>query len=276
LDRIDKRISHLCLFVYCRRKITVYSAMAAFTIDHGEKESDGRDMLVSFHDNDHYNSVRDKYRPSKPVAREIQKGGNKRNKASDSSGKTTKQKGKVVEDVEEAYTTDTTDSSGKTTRRRGHGKVVKAEEEASTMDATDSSGKTTRRKGKVVKAVEEASTMDTTNSSGKTTKRKGKGKVVQDVEEASTSDMTVSTTTSMSELTVKDGGETSNEPQKPVKKNSPCTCGSGQRYKKCCFAKKKHAARVQKLRGTEETEEEPFDENIHEISLKGNFRVLQI
>ena len=30
--------------------------------------------------------------------------------------------------------------------------------------------------------------------------------------------------------------------------------------KKCCFAKKKHAACVQELRGTEESEEEPFDE----------------
>ena len=42
-----------------RRKITVFSAaLAAFTIDHSEKESAGPDLLLSFHDNDHYNSVR--------------------------------------------------------------------------------------------------------------------------------------------------------------------------------------------------------------------------
>jgi hypothetical protein len=168
--------------------------MATFTIDHGENESDGPDMLVSFHDNDHYNSVRDKKHRPKPAIPETRKGGNKRNKASDSSVKTTKPKGKVVEDVEEAPAPDAT----------------------------------------------------------------------------------LSTTKSMSEMTVKDGEETSNEPQKPVKKNSPCPCGSGQRYKKCCFAKKKHAARVQKLRGTEAAQEEKDDESSQEIDTKGNFRVLHI
>ena len=50
-----------------RRKIKVYSAtLAAFTIDHGESKSIGPDILVSFHDNDHYNSVRNKLYPPKP------------------------------------------------------------------------------------------------------------------------------------------------------------------------------------------------------------------
>ena len=40
--------------------------MAAFTIDHGAKKSMGSDMLVSYHDNDHYNSVRNKLHPPKP------------------------------------------------------------------------------------------------------------------------------------------------------------------------------------------------------------------
>mmetsp|Transcript_6422 Transcript_6422/g.18347 ORF Transcript_6422/g.18347 Transcript_6422/m.18347 type:complete len:166 (-) Transcript_6422:880-1377(-) len=40
--------------------------MAAFTIDHGESKSMGPDLLVSFHDNDHYNSVRKKLHPPKP------------------------------------------------------------------------------------------------------------------------------------------------------------------------------------------------------------------
>jgi len=49
-----------------RRSITVYSeTMAAFTIDHGAKKPMGSDLLVSYHDNDHYNSVRDKlHRPT--------------------------------------------------------------------------------------------------------------------------------------------------------------------------------------------------------------------
>ena len=50
-----------------RRNITVYSeTLAAFTIDHGESRSMGPDLLVSYHDNDHYNSVRNKLYPPKP------------------------------------------------------------------------------------------------------------------------------------------------------------------------------------------------------------------
>lgn len=51
-----------------QRKITVYSqTLAAFRIDHGESSSLGPDLLVSYHDNDHYNSVRNKLRPPTPV-----------------------------------------------------------------------------------------------------------------------------------------------------------------------------------------------------------------
>ena len=40
--------------------------MAAFTIDHGAKKAMGSDLLVSYHDNDHYNSVRNKLHPPTP------------------------------------------------------------------------------------------------------------------------------------------------------------------------------------------------------------------
>lgn len=44
-----------------RRTITVYSeTLSAFAIDHGDSRSMGSDLLVSYHDNDHYNSVRKK------------------------------------------------------------------------------------------------------------------------------------------------------------------------------------------------------------------------
>uniref|UniRef100_A0A7S4AAF6 OTU domain-containing protein n=1 Tax=Pseudo-nitzschia australis TaxID=44445 RepID=A0A7S4AAF6_9STRA len=50
-----------------RRNITVYSeTLDAFTVDHGESKSMGPDLLVSYHDNDHYNSVRNKLHPPKP------------------------------------------------------------------------------------------------------------------------------------------------------------------------------------------------------------------
>jgi len=50
-----------------QRPIIVYSeTLAAFTIDHGDSRSMGSDLLVSYHDNDHYNSVRNKLHPPKP------------------------------------------------------------------------------------------------------------------------------------------------------------------------------------------------------------------
>jgi SEC-C motif len=59
---------------FVRRKITVFSTtLAAFTIDHGESKSLGPDLLVSYHDNDHYNSVRDRKCPPKPAAQNEKK-----------------------------------------------------------------------------------------------------------------------------------------------------------------------------------------------------------
>ena len=50
-----------------RRKITVYSeTLAAFTIDHGGSISEGPDLHVSYHGNEHYNSVRNNLCPPKP------------------------------------------------------------------------------------------------------------------------------------------------------------------------------------------------------------------
>jgi len=40
------------------RNILVFSPGNAFTISHGKKKSRGPDLFLSYHDNDHYNSVR--------------------------------------------------------------------------------------------------------------------------------------------------------------------------------------------------------------------------
>mmetsp|Transcript_27296 Transcript_27296/g.41283 ORF Transcript_27296/g.41283 Transcript_27296/m.41283 type:complete len:346 (-) Transcript_27296:122-1159(-) len=56
--------------LYCR-KIKVFSVTAAYTIDHDKTEkSTGPDLMVSYHDNDHYNSVRD-YNGKKPPSPSI-------------------------------------------------------------------------------------------------------------------------------------------------------------------------------------------------------------
>jgi len=50
-----------------QRTITVYSeTLAAFTIDHGDSKRMDSDLCVSYHDNDHYNSVRNKLYSPKP------------------------------------------------------------------------------------------------------------------------------------------------------------------------------------------------------------------
>lgn len=41
-----------------RRNIQVFSTAANYTINHGNLKSQGPDLMVSYHDNDHYNSVR--------------------------------------------------------------------------------------------------------------------------------------------------------------------------------------------------------------------------
>jgi hypothetical protein len=50
----------ICCFVVSRRNVTVFSShLDAYTIEHGsDKKSSGPDLLLSYHDNDHYNSVR--------------------------------------------------------------------------------------------------------------------------------------------------------------------------------------------------------------------------
>ena len=61
------------------------------------------------------------------------------------------------------------------------------------------------------------------------------------------------------------------------RKNAPCPCGSGSKYKKCCWAKERHEARLTKMKdGTEETTEEDYPKKEEVFEMNGNFRVLQI
>jgi hypothetical protein len=60
-----------------------------------------------------------------------------------------------------------------------------------------------------------------------------------------------------------------------VKKSAPCPCGSGLRYKKCCWAKEKHAERLRKLRMDESVTEDSPASDDDEVTV-GSFRVMQI
>jgi hypothetical protein len=199
----------------CRRKITAFSAaLSAFTIDHGESESSGPDLLVSFHDNDHYNSVRDEKVPPKAPAKR----------------KATKSKLKADKSEEDGKKADMSGEDGEKVE-----KVEKAEED-----------------GKNAELSEKQDTSTTTSMSS-----------------------------SMSDLSVTDMDKPNAKAAKPPKKNAPCPCGSGKRYKKCCLARQKHAGRVEKMKeeaaknGDRSMEENKSAED-QEVTMKGNFRVLQI
>lgn len=71
---LEKRVPKFQAFphtINASRKIKVFSITAAYTIDHDKTDkSTGPDLMVSYHDNDHYNSVRD-YNGKKPPSPSI-------------------------------------------------------------------------------------------------------------------------------------------------------------------------------------------------------------
>jgi hypothetical protein len=156
-----------------RRNITVFSAsMGAYTIEHGsDKQSAGSDLCISYHDNDHYNSVRNHAsgKPSIPL---------------------------------------------KT--------FVKSE--------SDDNEFCTERKEAMVDGPCDESTLDALPDTG----------------------MSIETT----------------------KKSAPCPCGSGLRYKKCCFASKSHVKRLHRMQDSEKRDANVESE--HQPKMDGTFRVMTI
>ena len=49
------------------------ATLSAYSIEPGDGKASGPDLLVSFHDNDHYNSVRDEKSPPQPPEKRIKK-----------------------------------------------------------------------------------------------------------------------------------------------------------------------------------------------------------
>lgn len=187
-EALHSRHTHVlfvfCLFVVKRRKVTVFSAtLSAYSIEPGDEKPSGPDILVSFHDNDHYNSVRnDKSPPKAPP-------------------KLNKQK-----------------------------KVLSPSREPS--------------------------------------------EGLSDI--TATTATTTTTSSTVSDVSLDRNSETNSDkilPKKSAKKSSPCPCGSGQRYKKCCHAKEKHNSRLEKFKEKILGDDKKLEQ---EVVMKGNFRVLQI
>ena len=195
-----------------RRKITVYSAtLAAFTIDHDESNLSGPDLLFSYHDNNHYNSVRDEKKK-------------KKNTNNNNNNKT----------------------NNKNTKQETSQKPAKNDTK-STAAATTTNYPTTEQ---------------------------GNGK--------NNSSTTISTKVSdKSELSANDGGKGGGR-KVVVKKNAPCPCESGLKYKKCCLAKQKSQKRLERLQGMNQSNNDDDSDNNDEDDdydheeINGAFRVLKI
>jgi OTU domain-containing protein 3 len=161
-----------------RRNIIVYSTGHALTIAHGQEKAGGTDMMVSYHENDHYNSVRDKSAAKPPKTSKI----------------------KTWSIIESSDSLET--------------------EAVFEQDENDDD-EVTKQKETVVEPT------------------------VPNV--------------------------------KPAKKNDPCPCASGVKYKKCCWTTDKSKERARKWKQKHGLAEESDDDaEADNIEIDGGFKVLKI
>ncbi|CAB9516703.1 OTU domain-containing protein 5-A [Seminavis robusta] len=183
-----------------RRNITVFSGQHSMNIPHGltdTSDNEGEDLLLSYHDNDHYSSVHDltkrhKIAPLAPPAHSLS------NEAAPRKRKSGKKANNKKEPPEE-----------------------KKEMDEQRPPPLEPEGKRADDDGSVIAAATPPSS-------------------------------------------------------KPTRKNATCPCGSGKKYKKCCWAQERHKQRIQKNKRQQEDEQEEEEEVevVHEMN--GNFRVLHI
>ena len=164
--------SELTFLIFCsantfnsrRRNITVYSSnLAAFTIHHdNNKGSSGPDLLLSYHDNDHYNSVRlNNMNGNKLVtASKLYERSNYHNSAINTVDISEKN------DSHSDQTTDTT-SGGRSLQQQHQHHQHQLDDEMSTTDTESSrlSGNTASTSGTNVTATTAATGYSTTSTS---------------------------------------------------------------------------------------------------------------
>lgn len=169
--------------LYCRN-ITVFSAnLSALNICHGSKKSSGADLLLSYHDNDHYSSVRDATTKTKPLD--------------------------------------------------------KPPPNTNTPDRKVAKKLRSPKKGSACALSDEGSAL--LNESDK------------------------------------EKGEKMKRPiPAPKKKNALCPCGSGLKYKRCCYLGERRETRSRKAKGSEDSTVENDKSSDDTFEMNGNFRVLQI
>jgi OTU-like cysteine protease/SEC-C motif len=184
-----------------RRNITVFSTTSAMSIPHGHKESSGPDLLLSYHDNDHYNSVQDT----------TQKQHNKTMDPPESAAA-------MFEQATSEQTCETEESSG------------------------DSGEVCNKPDGRVLKVAG----------------------VIPSSSPPSVEERTIASTKSAA----------------TTKKHSPCPCGSGKKYRRCCWEQERHKQRKPKPSKDEGSDDDnttiPATQAVKVHEMNGNFRVLHI
>ena len=199
---------------FYRRTITVYSPTGAFSIESGHDEESGDKLLLSYHGQDHYNSIRDENTKIKPMN----------------------------------VSTDTTKNSnggggGGRKKKKKKGKSGLADDEKKDDIDEGTSG-----------AAEKPHNDD------------GGDNAVAECEDKHQQEK--------------------QRPEKTLRKNDPCPCGSGLRYKKCCLAAEKSKVRAAKWKekhGTNGDDGEAVpvndgggDNDDETDKVEGSFRVLNI
>lgn len=190
--KVARAVSSLCTHTnylhHFSRNIVVFSTEHAFTIEHGQSESGGPDMMLSYHGSEHYNSVRDDSAGMPPPVSRTQ----------------------FV--------------------KKKHSTVIESEDNETEAILEDNDDK-------------------------------------MDIDE---------------ETSAAAAEKEEEKPAKPPKKNEPCPCGSGLRYKKCCLATDKSKERARKWKakhGSTRSDDNAAMEGSNdedEEKMDGNFRVLKI
>jgi len=195
---------------YYGRTITVYSPTGAFSIESGHDEETGDKLLLSYHGQDHYNSIRDENTKIKPMTIPTDKKYKPKKKKSSGDGGDEKK-----DDVGDAVD-------------------LPVAEEEKREDQKDA-GVSNENKGE---NLARESTGDNSDQHGR-------------------------------------------RPERILRKNDPCHCGSGLRYKKCCLVTEKSKARAAKWKENNrisgdggDGESEGGGEEVEEVG--GTFRFLKI
>ena len=198
---------------FYRRTITVYSPTGAFSIESGHDEESGDKLLLSYHGQDHYNSIRDENTKIKPMSV-------------------------------------STDTNGRTKNSNGGG--------------GGGGGGRKKKKKKDKSGLEDDEKKDDFDEG---TSRADDDKSHCDDEGDS--------------AVAEDKQQQNEKPEKTLRKNNPCPCGSGLRYKKCCLAAEKSKARAAKWKekhgiNGDDGEAGKNDSEGETDEVEGSFRVLKI